>query len=154
MAISHHLDLYRYWLAKRASRTMPARRDLDPGDIPALLPYLMIVDKVDDQFRYRLVGTATAREIGHDPTGSIVGSYALECAAAARAIYERVFTTARPTFTRAAPRARNRRRKRQRLLRLGPRSAYRALLPALGSQCGTEPCRRRQLPYGPSWLDR
>jgi hypothetical protein len=68
---------------------MPARRDLDPGDIPALLPYLMIVDKVDDGFRYRLVGTATAREIGHDPTGSIVGSYALECAAAARAIYER-----------------------------------------------------------------
>src|SRR5258706_14746428 len=98
MAISHHLDLYRYWLAKRASRTMPARRDLDPGDIPALLPYLMIVDKVDDQFRYRLVGTATAREIGHDPTGSLVGSYALECAAAARAIYGRTFASAHPVF--------------------------------------------------------
>jgi hypothetical protein len=98
MAISHHLDLYRYWLAERAGRTMPARRDLDPGDIPALLPYLMIVDKVDDRYRYRLVGTATAREIGHDPTGSLVGSYSLEGAAAAQAIYERAFASGHPVF--------------------------------------------------------
>jgi len=98
--ISHHLDLYRYWLAKRAGRMMPARRDLDPGDIPALLPYLMIVDKVDSQFRWRLVGAAAVRLDWRDPTGSIVGSYdsTPESAAAARAIYERVFTTAHPIF--------------------------------------------------------
>ena len=58
----------------------------------------MIVDKVDDQFRYRLIGTAAAREIGHELTGSFVGSYALECAAAARAIYERTFASAHPVF--------------------------------------------------------
>jgi hypothetical protein len=99
MPISHHLDLYRYWLAKRASRTMPARRDLDPGDIPKLLPYLMIVDKIDGEFRWRLVGTAPVREIGRDPTGSFVGSNSTpESAAAAQAVYERVFTTAHPIF--------------------------------------------------------
>ena len=100
MPISHHIDLYRYWLAKRADRRMPARRDLDPCDIPKLLPYVMIVEKVDDRFRWRLVGTAVAQEAGRDLTGSIVGLYdsTPEAAAAARAIYERVFTTAHPIF--------------------------------------------------------
>jgi hypothetical protein len=89
--ISHHLDLYRHWLAKRGSRSMPARSDLNPGDICPLLPYLTIVDKVDGQFRWRLVGTAAVQEFGHDPTGGFVGSYLTEpeSAAAARAIYER-----------------------------------------------------------------
>jgi hypothetical protein len=79
---------------------MPARRDLNPADILALLPHLMIVDKVDDQFRWRLVGTAAVREVGREPTGSIVGSYGstAESASAARAVYARVFTSAHPIF--------------------------------------------------------
>ena len=98
MPISHHVDLYRYWLAKRADRSMPARRDLDPADIPALLPDMILVDKVDGQFRYRLVGTAVEREFGHAATGTFVGSYlaAPEAAAAMRAAYERVFAAALP----------------------------------------------------------
>ena len=97
----YHFDLYRYWVDKRASRTMPARSDLNPADIPALLPHLMIVDKVGGQCRWRLVGTAAVREVGHEPTGSIVGSHvstAPESAAAVRATYERVFTTAHAIF--------------------------------------------------------
>jgi hypothetical protein len=102
--ISHHLDLYRYWLAKRGFRSMPARSEINPADIPELLPYLGLVNKVDDQFRHRLVGTAVAREFRHDLTGSVVGSYAPEAAcapeaaAAARATFEHVFTTAHPVF--------------------------------------------------------
>ena len=98
--MSHHLDLYRYWLVKRGGRPMPARSDINPADIPALLPYLMIVDKVDGLFRWRLVGSAAVREVGRDPTGSIVGSHASspEAAAAVLAVYERVFTTAHPVF--------------------------------------------------------
>jgi hypothetical protein len=99
--ISHHLALYRYWLAKRAGRAMPARSDIDPAEIPPLLPYLAIVDKVDGQFRYRLVGTVVASELGRDLTGSYVGSYVKlpEHAAAQRALFKRVFTTARPILT-------------------------------------------------------
>jgi hypothetical protein len=98
--ISHHLDLYRYWLAKRAGRTMPARRDLNPGDIWHLLPYLTIVDKVDGEFHYRLVGTAAAQQLGRDLTGSSVGSYVgPQSAAALRAFSERVFTAAHPVFS-------------------------------------------------------
>jgi hypothetical protein len=83
--VSHHLDLYRYWLAKRVGRANPARSDIDPVDIPALLPYLTIVDKVDGQFRYRLVGTAVVQQFGYDLTGTFIGLPML------RAIAERVF---------------------------------------------------------------
>jgi hypothetical protein len=99
--ISHHLDLYRYWLAKLDGRMAPARSDLDPVDFPALLPYMMLVEKVDDQFRYRLLGSALARQLGRDVTGNVVGSQfvnAPEAIAAKRAVYERVFATAHPVF--------------------------------------------------------
>lgn len=95
-SISHHLDLYRYWLAKCAGRTMPARSDINPGEIPALLAHLIIIDRVDDQFHYRLV----AEQFGRDLTGKYVGFYVspAKYIAALRAIYERVFTTGRPIF--------------------------------------------------------
>jgi hypothetical protein len=103
MPKSHHLELYHYWLAQRGPRAMPARSDLNPGDIPALLPHLMLVDKVADCFRYRLIGTGVTREVGHDATGSFVGSYisttAPEVSASAQAIYDHVFTTAHPNFS-------------------------------------------------------
>jgi hypothetical protein len=98
--VTHHLDLHEYWLAKRGHRTMPVRSDINPADIPVLLPYLMIIEKAGDQFRYRLAGTAVVREIGYEVTGRLVGSYACdpEPAAKMRAIYKRVFTTAHPVF--------------------------------------------------------
>ncbi len=96
---SFHLDLYRYWLAKRGDRIMPARGDLEPGDIRLLLPYLTIVDKVDDRHRYRLVGSAVAQQLGRDMTGQIVGSYvAAPSADALRAVSERVFATGHTDF--------------------------------------------------------
>src|SRR5260370_35061697 len=79
---------------------MPARRHLNPWDIHNLRPYVMIVDNVDDRLRWRLVGTAVAREAGRDLTDSNVGFYdsTPEAAAGARAIYERVCTTAHPIY--------------------------------------------------------
>src|SRR5258706_9352332 len=99
--ISHHLDLYRYWLAKRGSRPMPARSDINPGDIPALLPYLGLVNKVVGQFRWRLTGTAVADKIGRNLTGTVVGSQitnAPESVAALQSIFERTFASAHPVF--------------------------------------------------------
>jgi hypothetical protein len=99
--ISHHLSLYHYWLSKRGSRLMPARSDLSPGDIPALLPFLLIVGKADGHLHYRLIGTAVVHAVGYDATGTSVGSYLVspEEAVEARAIFERVFTAARPVFS-------------------------------------------------------
>jgi hypothetical protein len=99
--ISHHLDLYRHWLAKWGDRAMPARCDLDPGEIRASLPYLTILDKVNGQLRCRLHGSAIAQEIGRDMTGRFVGSYVSTpgAAAAMRAVCERVFARAHPVFS-------------------------------------------------------
>src|SRR5262245_27027572 len=98
--ISHHLNLYAYWHSKRGARIMPARGDVGAADIPLLLPYLMIIEKDGDQFRYRLVGSAIVQEVGYDATGAAVGSYlvAPEDAAEARSIFRRVFTGACPVF--------------------------------------------------------
>jgi len=94
-----HLDLYRYWLAKRGSRIMPARGDLEPGDICLLLPHLTIVDKVNGRPRYRLVGSAVAQQLGRDMTGQFVGSYvAAPSADALRVVSKRVFATGNPVF--------------------------------------------------------
>jgi hypothetical protein len=66
--------MYDYWLAKRGSRTIPARADLDPAEIKKLLPMMVLVDVTADarRFVYRLVGTQEVAERGNDPTGKSV----------------------------------------------------------------------------------
>ncbi len=63
--------LFGYWREKRGDRAMPARADLDPLEIPTLLPIVGLVDVLDGgaRFRYRLVGTEMVDVSGHDPTG-------------------------------------------------------------------------------------
>jgi hypothetical protein len=49
-----------YWERIRGERMMPRRRDLDPVDIPRLLPFVMLVDVLADplDFRFRLIGSS------------------------------------------------------------------------------------------------
>jgi hypothetical protein len=98
--ISRHLDLYSYWLSKRGARIMPARGDINPADIPRLLPHLIIVECAGDQFRYRLVGSAIGQAVGYPVTGAIVGFSIVdpEDATKLRAIFQLVFTAASPVF--------------------------------------------------------
>ncbi|HZB91378.1 MAG TPA: PAS domain-containing protein [Stellaceae bacterium] len=80
MSFESHLDdpllreVYAYWRQKRAARRMPQRRQIDPADVPRLLPHLSISEVIDagQRFRYRLVGTAVARALGRDPTGHCI----------------------------------------------------------------------------------
>ena len=49
---------------------MPRRADIDPGEIPRLLPDLMLVDLLPDgRYRCRLIGTANADAHGINATG-------------------------------------------------------------------------------------
>lgn len=55
-----------YWAAKRGSRPMPSRADLEPAEMKPLLPYVVLMDVLRDprpdwpfDFRYRLIGTVT-----------------------------------------------------------------------------------------------
>jgi hypothetical protein len=64
-------DLYNYWKLKAGNRELPARADIDPSEIPHLLPYLCLVDVVGEAeaFRYRLIGTKVVDLRGRDVTG-------------------------------------------------------------------------------------
>lgn len=64
-------QLHAYWNDRCAGRTMPARADLDPADIPRLLPNLILLDVESgtERLKVRLVGTTVARMYGTDYTG-------------------------------------------------------------------------------------
>ncbi len=79
-----HRDLYEAWDRWRGSRRMPSYTDLDPAALKRQLPYLMLLRPEGAHFRYRLVGTQVAEDMGQDFTGRIYGrqvpsdAYALE----------------------------------------------------------------------------
>ncbi len=64
-------ELYDYWRAKRGDRAMPGRDDIDPAEIKALLPYILLTDVHHQPLRVfiRLVGTAVAEAAGRNLTG-------------------------------------------------------------------------------------
>ena len=63
-------QLYAYWRSKAKGR-LPARADIDPADIPQLLPFLFMIDVEHNprRFRFRLVGTQVCTWAGRDVTG-------------------------------------------------------------------------------------
>lgn len=68
-------DLFEYWDDKRGDRVMPRRSEVDPAEIPALLPHIMLVDTAAalKDFRYRLFGTSVCQGFGYDRTGMRFG---------------------------------------------------------------------------------
>jgi hypothetical protein len=59
-----------YWRGKAAGRAMPRRADIDPTEIPQLLPDVMLVDVLPQRrYRYRLIGTENALAHGVNATG-------------------------------------------------------------------------------------
>jgi hypothetical protein len=71
-----HRQMYAYWQRKRGARPMPARAEIDPTEIPRLLPNLLISEYVPEgsagRWRYRLAGTAVATAFGRNPTGRYI----------------------------------------------------------------------------------
>ncbi|SMF38367.1 PAS domain-containing protein [Tistlia consotensis] len=65
------LRVFDYWRARRGGRRWPRRADIDPVDIPELLPEIILLDVVGDppRFRKRLVGSAIVQKEGSDTTG-------------------------------------------------------------------------------------
>jgi hypothetical protein len=63
-----------YWARKRGHRFAPARADIDPLEITAILPRIMLADVEQDSegrtgFRYRLSGTGIGEIHGVELTG-------------------------------------------------------------------------------------
>jgi hypothetical protein len=64
-------QLYDYWQDKRAGRTFPARRDLDPLEFRFALGNVLLIDVTHNplRFRFRLFGANLVYHEGIDPTG-------------------------------------------------------------------------------------
>jgi hypothetical protein len=93
--------LLNYWRSKLAGRPMPRRADIEPTDIPQLLPHLQLVDRVDGRFRYRLAGTAIVVAYGSELTGKFVDEIIPPARrAVAEGHYNTVYETKRPLFVR------------------------------------------------------
>jgi hypothetical protein len=60
-----------YWERIRGERRMPRRGDLDPVEIPRLLPFVMLVDVLAEplDFRFRLIGSAVQAIIAQNYVG-------------------------------------------------------------------------------------
>ncbi|QDO99193.1 PAS domain-containing protein [Ferrovibrio terrae] len=62
-----------YWVTRHSADSVPARSAIDPLDFPALLPNIMLIERVmengSDRYRFRLAGTDIARYTGRELTG-------------------------------------------------------------------------------------
>lgn len=67
--------LARYWFSRRRSSDVPLRAEIDPLDFPAVLPNVMLLDRIagrdtdGDRYRFRLAGTHVAIYTGRELTG-------------------------------------------------------------------------------------
>lgn len=99
-----HRILFAYWRSK-LDDGLPSRREIDPIDIPAVLPSICLTDVVRHgggrRYRRRLVGTAVVEKFGQDNTGRWVDEL-YEGAALEEVLtsYEWVTETGRPRLDR------------------------------------------------------
>jgi hypothetical protein len=63
-----------YWVAKRGNRKLPRRADIDPLELRQHLPFISLVEVLDDakDFRFRLLGTEITDVLQRDNTGKTV----------------------------------------------------------------------------------
>jgi hypothetical protein len=93
-------QIFVYWQAKAARRgALPARADIDPVDLAAVLPAVSLIEVRRDvmgrpgRLRYRVMGGFHVEITGHDATGEMIDLGAAENDPAAQAI-----ATGRPIY--------------------------------------------------------
>ena len=99
IASDHVLSrLLAYWCSKSGPDRLPSRRDIDPSEIPDLLPHLLMIEVGESgSFRCRLSGSAVAAGYGRELAGkSFVEAFAADAAARAALNCRRVAALGRP----------------------------------------------------------
>jgi hypothetical protein len=97
---------YAYWSGKRRGERLPARTDIDPVDIPAVLPHLALVERDADsrRMRYRLFGSALVELLGQDATGRYLDEVYPDFITSPSRIYrEQVFDMGKPSHRIGRP---------------------------------------------------
>jgi hypothetical protein len=71
LVVAGHRELFDYWIRAAGARPMPARSDLDPLNVPKLLPNLGLIDVREgvERARFRLAGTRLHEIYGQEITG-------------------------------------------------------------------------------------
>jgi len=92
--------LLAYWHQKRGKRVMPARADIEPAELKALLPNIFMVDVEYAPFRlrYRLVGSALVDVLGQDIKGKYLDEMPLLFRTFAAGAYEEVVRVRVPCY--------------------------------------------------------
>src|SRR5215471_5047567 len=84
--------LFDYWLRSASTKRVPARSDIDPLELPRLLPHLGLIDVGNglDQASFRLAGTRLRDVYGQEITGKRLDEvFSGERAAYWRRVHER-----------------------------------------------------------------
>jgi hypothetical protein len=69
--------ILRYWNEMRGERAMPSLRQIDPIEIPKLLPIVLIADVAPAATKMRLLGTDATNAYGRETRGTDIKDLAL-----------------------------------------------------------------------------
>lgn len=93
---------YGYWCSLVRGDALPQRRDVDPREIPTLLPFLFMIDvsgaPPDLTFTYRLAGTEIVRRYDQEFTGKTPEEAFPGRSDKLVAAYTKVVETGAPTY--------------------------------------------------------
>jgi len=82
--------LLRYWVEKSAGLAMPFRRQIEPIEIPGILPVVLLADITPSGARMRLLGTEATNAYGSETRNCLVASW--------QDSFLRVVQSARPAY--------------------------------------------------------
>lgn len=101
--LSHPIlrKLFIYWDGKRGQQAYPRRADVDPIEIPMLLPYVILVDAVADSadFIFRVAGTMVTEASGMELTGKRLRLLPLSPIGTIVAEFSQVIESAEPRYS-------------------------------------------------------
>lgn len=91
--------ILRYWVEKAAGSTMPFRRQIDPIEIPSVLPIALLADVTALGARMRLLGSETTSAYGSETRDCLVAHIQLgEFTVDWQDAFSRVIQSARPAY--------------------------------------------------------
>lgn len=95
-------ELHDYWRSKLGGRAMPRPSDVDPADLPHLLPSLVMADYTDNPFRVRycLVGSTHVHYSGEDFTGRFLDELGWSEKGFVATLHGTMYRTHAPVFGR------------------------------------------------------
>jgi hypothetical protein len=91
--------LLRYWVEKSAGLAMPFRRQIEPIEIPGILPIALLADVTPSGARMRLLGTEATSAYGSETRNCLVADIQLgEFTVSWQDAFLRVVQSARPAY--------------------------------------------------------